>query len=71
MYELTACPILADCRLTVSVEVLDDVREGLARLLVQVADGDTGGEDSIILVRWESLVSECSALGKSSESRTG
>lgn len=35
---------------TVGVEILDDVREGLARLLMQVADSDTSGEDSIVLV---------------------
>lgn len=34
--------------LTVRVEILDDVREGLLRLLVEIGDGDTSGENRVI-----------------------
>jgi hypothetical protein len=35
---------------TVAVEILDDHREGLLRLLVQVGDGDASSQDGIVLV---------------------
>ena len=30
------------------VELLGDLEEGVARLLVQVGDGDAGGEDAVV-----------------------